>query len=407
MWGVQTLQRIGAAQATSQRVLLLTTLVGGHAIKHIFSAGFFVILPDIKAGLALSNSGVGALSTVRIVCGGLTNFPAGYAADRFRHRFAMVLTVCMMLIGVFQFALGRVDSYVQAIIFSTLVVIAVTFWHPAAIGTLARSFSDRRGFAIALHGTGGSIGEALGPILTGGLLVFLTWRSVLEISIVPAVLAGLLLWLILRSFRVEAGPVRVGAYLRSLNDLFRQRKLLLILCITGGFSAAQGAVNTFLPVYIREDLGLSTWVLGADISLAQVVGIGSQPVMGLLSDRLGRRAVILPTLCGLSLACLLLYVLASGVPFVITLALLGAVMFPTMALMLAAAADLVSDEVQSTTVSLMFSSSTLFAGLSPLLGGVIADEFGVRTVFLYASTIAFATVLFAAATRWQGRLAVK
>jgi MFS family permease len=312
----------------------------------------------------------------------------------------------MALIGVFQFALGRADSYVQAIFFSTLVVIAVTFWHPAAIGTLARTFSDRRGFAIALHGTGGSIGEALGPLLAGALLVALSWRTVLEISIVPALLTAVGVWGLLRSFPVEAGPVRVSAYLHSMKDLFQQRKLVVILCITGGFSAAQGVVNTFLPVYVREDLGLSTLVLGIYIALSQAVGIASQPLMGSLSDKHGRRVVILPTLAGFGLACLLLYIIASGALFVVTLAALGAVMFPTMALMLASAADLVEDEVQATTVSLMFSSSTLFAGLAPLLGGVIADEFGVRSVFLYASAMLCATVLFAAVTRWQSERAI-
>jgi MFS family permease len=190
-----------------------------------------------------------------------------------------------------------------------------------------------------------------------------------------------------------------------MKGLFQQRKLVTILCITGGFSAAQGVVNTFLPVYVREDLGLSTLLLGIYIALSQAVGIASQPLMGSLSDRHGRRIVILPTLAGFGLACLLLYIIASGALFVVTLAALGAVMFPTMALMLASAADLVEDEVQATTVSLVFSSSTLFAGLAPLLGGVIADEFGVRSVFLYASAMMAATVLFAAATRWQSERA--
>ena len=39
--------------------MLLWVLVGGHAIKHVFSSGFLVVLPELKAALGLSNIGVG------------------------------------------------------------------------------------------------------------------------------------------------------------------------------------------------------------------------------------------------------------------------------------------------------------------------------------------------------------
>ena len=87
--------------------------------------------------------------------------------------------------------------------------------------------------------------------------------------------------------------------------------------------------------------------------------------------------------------------------FVLALAATGAFLFSIIALILAAAADLVGEELQSTVVSLVYMALIFLSALSPLVGGLVADAFDVRQVFLYASCIALAVGLLAGATRWQ------
>ena len=59
---------------------------------------------------------------------------------------------------------------------ATLGGMAITFWHPAAISALSRRFPERRGFAISLHGTGGSIGAEL-PGMGGKVQVGIVGRD--------------------------------------------------------------------------------------------------------------------------------------------------------------------------------------------------------------------------------------
>ena len=380
--------------------MLLWALVGGHAIKHVFSAGFLIVLPELKAGLGLSNIGVGAISTVRSVSGSLANFPSGYVADRYSTRFVPILSAVLVLVGVALFALGRAQSLRDAMIFAAVMMFGISFWHPPAIGALSRVFTGRRGFAIALHGTGGSLGEVLGPLIVGGLLVVVSWRVLLQVGLAPAVVAAVLIFVLLRSHSVAPGAVSAGGYLKAFGGMLRNRKLLAVLAIAGGFAATQGTVMTFLPIYVREDLGRSTWVVGAYVSISQAMGIGSQPVMGYLSDKVGRKAVIVPMLMGLGLTLLALYLTVLGVLFVVALAATGAFLFSGLALVLAAASDVVGDEVQATSVSLVFASTALFAGLGPLFGGLIADAFEVRAVFLFASVVVLTTGVFALFARF-------
>ena len=62
---------------SKQRMILLTVAVFGHGLKHMFNAAFFVLLPEIKAGLNLSNTQIGTLSTFRAIISGFANIPAG------------------------------------------------------------------------------------------------------------------------------------------------------------------------------------------------------------------------------------------------------------------------------------------------------------------------------------------
>ncbi len=390
------------ATPSENRTTLLITLAAGHALKHVFNAGFYILLPEMKTALGLSNAGLGTISSVRNVVGGLANLPAGYVADRYSARFGQVLALVMVSIGVFQFMVGRSANFSQALIFSTLMLVAVSFWHPPAIGAISRTFVRRRGFAISIHGTGASIGEAIGPFLTGGLLALVTWRVLLQWSLVPAVIAGVLVWVLLKPRkRVVAPAISFAAYTRSFVGLLTNTKLLAVLIIAGGFGAAQGVTFTFLPVYVREDLGQSPWVVGAYVSLAQVVGIVSSPIMGHLSDNWGRKAVIIPSVFGLGFGLLGLYLVGSGLFFLIILGATGAVLFSIMALILAAGADLVAEEFQATSVSMMYLVVILFTGLSPVIAGFVADEYGVRSTFLMGSGLALAAGTFGLVARWQ------
>lgn len=385
-----------------QRLTLLGVTIAGHTLKHLFNASFFVLLPEIKAGLGLSNIQIGTLSTVRNIAGGLSNLPAGYAADRFGQRRPVILGLSIALIGIFSLALGLATSYSVAVLAAALMIVAISLWHPAAIASLSQRFAARRGFAIALHGTGGSIGEAVGPLVAGFLLAVLSWRTLLQASVIPALAIGAIIWLILRTIPIGESTISsFKVYLGSLARLLQNRRLLLVLLFAGGFAGGQSALFTFFPIYLREDLGFSSLKLGVYLSLAQVAGIGCQPLLGHLSDRLGRKAILVPCLAVLGLSYLGLSLAPPGWPLVAVVLTLGAFQFSLMSILLAAGMDLVSGTMQATTVSLVFGAAVVVSGVTPAVAGVLADAYGVKATFLLASGIVMTTALIAAVTRWQ------
>ena len=389
-------------QTKTDRIMIVT-VVAGHAIKHLFNAGFFILLPEIKSGMNLSNAAVGAISTSRQIAGGVVNFPAGFLADRFPHKWAEFLGLSIALVGLFYLLLGSAPNYAVVVIAAILSNIAITMWHPAAIAALSRRFVQQRGLVVSLHGTGGSIGEAIGPLVAGGLLLVIGWQLILQGTLIPGLIAGAGIWLLLRGLPVQRERgASLAVYLDALKPQLRNRRLLTILLVVAGFTTTQGTIFTFLPIYLREDVGYSAFRTGVYLSAAQIVGIGSQPIMGLLSDRYGRQVVLLPGIIGLALAVLALSVAPAGIPLLLAVAAMGAFAFPLMAILLAAAGDIAGEQLQATSVSLVFGAAMVFGGISPVISGLLADAFEVKTTFLFAGGVAVLTAIFVGTQRWPG-----
>lgn len=385
-----------------QRMAFLVVAVLGHLVKHIFASGFYIVLPEIKTGLELSNVQVGTMSMVRNIVGGLANIPAGFLADRYAHRREIILGLTLLTIGVFGLLLGLATSYWYALVVSSILIGIISFWHPAAIASLSSIYAERRGFALSLHGTGASAGEALGPALVGALLGVLFWKTLLQGSIVPAFLVGIAVWLILRSLpRQEAASFTMRDYLASIGQLAGNRRLLLLLVMVGGFAGGGIVLVTFMPIYLREDQDLSSLTVGLYLALAQVAGIGAQPIMGYLSDRVGRKAVLAPAMTFLALGYTALYFVPDGWPFVLVLVASGAFVFSLMSIILAAAMDVVDESVRSITVSFMYASTVGFAGLAPAIGGFVADAHGTQTTFILAGATVGVGAVLAWVAPWQ------
>ena len=175
-----------ASQSSNEgRTLLAATTVAGHGLKHLYAAAFMIVLPEIKAGLMLSNLAAGLLVTSRDVSAGIATMPAGFLADRFSSKWSIILTISMALLAIGYLAAGALERYWVVAISIVLFGIGVSLWHPSALASLSARFPTRRGFAISLHGSGGSAGEILGPLIAGGLLLLISWPKLFQLSFIP------------------------------------------------------------------------------------------------------------------------------------------------------------------------------------------------------------------------------
>ncbi len=63
----------------------------------------------------------------------------------------------------------------------------------------------------------------------------------------------------------------------------------------GLMAMARQVILTFFPLYIQIGLGRDAFELGIYVALLHGMGTVSQPVLGVLADRVGRKAVLVPS----------------------------------------------------------------------------------------------------------------
>ena len=379
------------------------TIVLGHALKHVYiSMLSSQLLPEIKTGMALSSAQIGSLASVQQFSSWFSTMIAGYAGDRFTNKTGLLLGLSLALVGISYFFLGIAGSYAMLLPAMLLVGFGPSIYHSPAIGALSRRFTSRRAFFISMHGAGGSLGETLGPLIGAGLLAVLYWRHVLELSLFPALIGAFVMWTLLKNGKATPGSHNsLREYFADFGSLLKIRSIQMIYLTTAFRTVGQATATVFLPIYMRDDLHYSRLLVGIFISMAQVVGIASQPIMGQLTDRIGFKRVLVPALTCLAVLLLLVPAADGKLQLAVVILLLGTFLFSLHSILIAAATTIAGESMQATTVSLIYAASFVGA-LSPTLAGVLGDAYGLKSTFIFAGVLVSFSAITLAMTQLPG-----
>jgi MFS family permease len=372
---------------------------GGHMLTHWYPSTFYLLLPLLGHEFGLSYTEIGLIITVMHGVGALASMPGGMVVDMVGHKGSL-MALSLFWIG-FPYALMSVThSYWMVLVCVMLVGIGNNLWHPAAIATLASRYPARKGLVLSIHGMGGNVGDALAPLAVGALLAVWSWRTVVVVNIVPGLVMAALILAYLGAFTVArnreeaAPPQSVGDYARNFGRLFRNRALMLISAATGLRTLTQAGLLTFLPVYLAYEVDYSPWAVGVCMAVLQLAGFIAAPLGGHLSDKLGRKRIIMGgmTVTGITIVGM---ALAAKTPwFVVFVALVGFFLYAMRPALQAWAMDATPKNMGGSTVGLQFTFSAVGAAIAPAACGMIADAYDIYTAFYFlAGTIVFANVI--------------
>ena len=365
---------------------ILGSLSLGHVGVHWFQQLWPVIIPSVKASLGLSNVELGILTAVKQFTAGPLTLPSGFLADLFRRHTAIILASAFVAFGISHFLVAQAPTFAWMIPCVALLGVGTALWHPASIGSLSRRFPDRRGSALAVHGVGASVGDTIAPIAIGFLLLSMSWQQLLELQIIPAVLAALALWKGLSHIYKNQVGTRssVGSYWSDIRSLLRNHVVLAIIGVNVLTGMARLTVTTFLPIYIQDDLNYSAFGLGFFWGLLHMMGAVSQPVMGYLSDKFGRKFILLPALFLYGLLYLALAMADSGVQLILVVGALGLFFYALATVTQATVMDVASDRVQSSTMGITGIFTQFISLPAPVFAGFLVTRYGTESAFVFA-----------------------
>ena len=253
------------------------------------------VLPRFAQDLGAAPELIGLIVAASTLTGVAIKLPAGALSDLLGRRR-------MMLLGCLFFA---APPFLYPFVQSAGPLLALRFLHgfataifsPVASAFVADLSERARGEKLGWFAAAGDLGSTLGPLL-GGLLLFYTQSYPLTYLAVGAL--GLLpLLMVLRLPADEASPSShstLGARSRQFWDGLREvcssRAVIIASTLEAALYVGYGALLGFFPPYARG-IGLNdaeiALVMGAQLATTML----AKPLSGRLSDRLGRKPMIL------------------------------------------------------------------------------------------------------------------
>jgi MFS family permease len=399
-----------APPSQSLRELWLITV--GHALTHWYPATFYLLLPIIGNELGLSFSQIGLIMTCQYIAGAVANVPGGVLVDTVGRK-GLLMGVSLFWVGFPYLLMSFSHSYLMLLGCVALVGMGNSLWHPTAIPTLARRYPERKGYVLSLHGMGGNAGDALAPLVVGSLLAVMSWREVVVLNVVPGLVMALLIMVFLGTLQLGAGKraataaapqgQTLASYWGGLRELLRNRSLLL-LSASGAFrSMTQNALLTFLPLFMAREMGWSMVAVGGGMFALQAAGLVASPVAGHLSDKLGRRSVLAASMAMTALVLVLMALAGKTPAFVFFIAVLGFFLYAIRPVIQAWTLESTPSNMGGSAIGLLFGAQALGSSVAPLLGGLIADRWGLSATFYFlAATIVCANLFILAMPRGAG-----
>ena len=361
----------------------------GHWAIDSAPGAVWIIAPAIAVAMDLTPGELGLLIAIHGVGAALAYLPAGILADRVANQGRLLHMTFLWV------ALGYVLGAFAPGFWTVALLLAVAglgdaAWHPIATGVLVRLQPHRRAEALGIHAFGGTLAEVTAPLAMGFLLSLFDWRTSLMLAAVPAALMVLAFWPIARRVpRAEGVRISGGDFL-ALLKLWRRPRGLGIVAMISLYNMANLAILAMMPLYLQRAHGFRPAEIGLTFSAMILAGALVQPVMGRVSDRLGRKPVILSGNLLAAGAALAVWLLGGQVA--VALAGLGLAVMALTAIrsaLLATAVDY-SAHREGTTLGLAFSVLDGVGALGAWLAGLAANlELGYA--FLLAAGLALAS----------------
>ena len=381
------------AQTTRRqnRTFILTSMSFGHGVAHLFDQGIPVLMPTISTSFGMSDIQVSVVLALRFAGFGIVNLGAGLVVDMLKRYWGLMLVGCMFSAGVLLALVGISPNFPILLIGMFLASIPGALWHLPAAASLSQLFPDRRGWAISMHGFGANLGNVGGPVAAALILGLVgSWRSVLLIYAVPAVMMGVFVWWSLRDIGKggDEPPKELGAHLKDTWAIMKNPVVLLLVIAAILRGIGLDAVFAWSPFYLEETLGKGHLSAGFHYSLLTGMGIISAPIMGLLSDKFGRKVVLVPGFLVAALFSMLTVVAGDGVMLMVVFAGMGLFSFALHQVIQAAVLDVVGPGTEATAVGLIFGINGILGAASPFLGFLIIENFGgYGSVYYYAGIL--------------------
>ena len=378
----QTANDCHSAGFKTGRIIVLSVC---HFIHDVYSSFLSPLLPLLIEKLSMSLTQAGFLSSVMQIPA-LMNPYIGILADRISVRYFIILAPALTAVP--MSLIGLAPSYGILLILLFITGISVSLFHVPSPVMISRLAGSKKGRGMSFYMTGGELARAVGPLVAVGMVSLFGLEGFYPIMVFGLVASA---WLF---FNFREVPIAVDKS-RNISVLETWRELRFILLPLTAILLARGfmhaSITAFLPTFIKLETG-DLWLAGAALTLFEISGVGGVFAAGSLSDRFGRRKILLISLLGAPISLLIFTWLGGWVRF-LTLLVIGFTLLSTTPVMLALVQEHAKSSPSAANGFFMMASFMARSAIVVVVG-FIGDLIGLRATYFVSASIGLVAIPF-------------
>jgi MFS family permease len=358
-----------------------------HFSHHLCTGSLVPLLPLIRISFGLEYFQSGVLVSAFGLAYGFGGPPVAWLADRVSRR--LLIATGLVGVSLTAMAVGVCQSYYQLIVLLVLMGLLGASYHASASSLLSSILSSQeRGRSLGLHIVGGASAFLLTPVLAGTIASLASWDWAFILLSFPALFVAAMVAIVVRKPEAMVMKAMMNQSKERTPLLEVGRTLGGIVVVAIALQVVSSAFSSYLPLFLADVHGIDPALAGMLGGVAIGTAVFGAPVGGALSDRFGRKPVIVASLVGTGPLIYLVAVLGYGPALFGAMALYGFLMSMRMAPMESLIADVVPMNRRATVLGIYYFLSQKTAGVATPLVGRVIDAIGPSSTFILLAALA-------------------
>jgi len=374
----------------------IIAISSSHGIMH----AYLVLLPamiPILGGELGDIATVGMLASLVTLFYGWFSLPVGFLADRVSKK--LLITGSMVLCGGASILIGLSPNIPITAIALIILGIGASLYHPCGYAHMSLASDEMRGRYMGFQGLGGDMGMAISFLTSSLLGARFGWRMTFIIWGVIGLIVAAIDLIVIQDIAYnvpEGGHPGPVATIKKMFGSTDRKKLIITLGVVVLSGMLWNGVSSFIMVYLNEEKVMPLILAGGLSTLKYTVGAFAQIVGGEMSDKIGRKKLLLFGYAGFSISLLCLIYSPNIVSLmVILVAILGFTFFVTQSPMNALLGDIASKDTVGVTYGVNFTLKYGIGFFTPAIGGWLAANYGLNSVFYFFAGLSVVAFLVA------------
>jgi MFS family permease len=376
----------------------IIAISGSHGIMH----GYLVLLPALipLLGGELGNlQTIGWLASIVTMFYGFGSFPVGLISDHISKK--TLITTSMALCGTSSIIVAFSPNIPIAALGFILLGLGASLYHPCGYAHMSLVSDELRGRYMGFQGLGGDMGMAISYFTSSLLGANFGWRNTFLIWGLMGIIIAFIDHIVIIDILLQKDGEIILQPINTLKRMFgtaEKKTLFLTFIIVILSGMLWTGVSNFIMVYITDVKMVALVIAGGLSTLKYTVGAFAQMIGGELSDKMGRKILLLFGYGTFSIGLIALTLAPSNlILMLILVALLGFTFFITQSPMNALLGDVSYKDTVGVTYGVNFTLKYGIGFFTPAIAGWLASKYSLNHVFWFfavLSIFAFFVTLF-------------